>query len=386
MVAEVQEGTPLRVVARRYGVSVPTVRWWTQRASDLPLESVDFSSRRGMAGGAARRVPPQVERAVLELRSSLREKSDLGEYGGVAIRDALEGMVASGQLEVVPEVVPAVATINRILGRHGLLDGRKRIRRDPPPPGWYLPELPDTELDSADFVEGLKIKNGPLVDVLNVVSLHGGLVNSWPDKSKSAERVRASLLEHWKEYGAPGYAQFDNDTCFEGPHQHADVISSVMRMCLACGVTPIFAPPQETGFQAAVESYNGRWQAKVWARYHFDSLEHLKEQSLRYVQACHRRNAQRIEAAPARKVVPQDWQPDLLERPKGRIIYLRRTSQSGTVHMLGQDFEVDATWQHRLVRAEVDLLEEQIRFFALRRREPTQQPLLAEKSYKLKHK
>ena len=37
--------------------------------------------------------------------------------------------------------------------------------------------------------------------------------------------------------------------------------------------------------------------------------------------------------------------------------------------MLGQDFVVNASWQHRLVRAEVDLDHENIRIYGLRRRE-----------------
>ncbi|HSB81708.1 MAG TPA: hypothetical protein VLM91_23255, partial [Candidatus Methylomirabilis sp.] len=36
------------------------------------------------------------------------------------------------------------------------------------------------ELNSFDIVEGLVIRGGPLVEVLNGVSLHGGLVASWP--------------------------------------------------------------------------------------------------------------------------------------------------------------------------------------------------------------
>ena len=38
----------------------------------------------------------------------------------------------------------------------------------------------EAELDSFDIVEGLVIKDGPQVEVLNGVSLHGGLVVSWP--------------------------------------------------------------------------------------------------------------------------------------------------------------------------------------------------------------
>jgi hypothetical protein len=51
--------------------------------------------------------------------------------------------------------------------------------------------------------------------------------------------------------------------------------------------------------------------------------------------------------------------------------------------LLGHRFEVDPLWPHRLVRAEVDLDANRIRFFALRRREPNHQPQLREVSYTL---
>ena len=46
-------------------------------------------------------------------------------------------------------------------------------------------------------------------------------------------------------------------------------------------------------------------------------------------------------------------------------------------------FEVDTAWPNRLVRAEVDLDAGHIRFYALRRRDPSRQPLLREVAYRL---
>jgi hypothetical protein len=44
--------------------------------------------------------------------------------------------------------------------------------------------------------------------------------------------------------------------------------------------------------------------------------------------------------------------------------------------MLGQRLVVDRLWPHRLVRAEVDLDRGVIRFYRLRRRDPSDQPML----------
>jgi hypothetical protein len=79
------------------------------------------------------------------------------------------------------------------------LDGQKRTRRLPPAPGWHLPEVRSKprELDSFDVVEGLVIKGGPPVEVLNGISSHRGLPASWPMQTMvTAKVVVESLIEH----------------------------------------------------------------------------------------------------------------------------------------------------------------------------------------------
>lgn len=314
---------------------------------------------------------------VLRLREELRRESDLGEYGGRAIHHELMAR------QVQP--VPAVCTIYRILERRGALDGRRRVRRRPPPPGWYLRDVAAgrAELDQCDFVEDLRIQGGPLVDVLNAVSLHGGLVASWPLAGFRAQHVVDCLVEHWRAFGTPAYAQFDNDTRFQGPHQHRGAIGRVIRLCLGLGIVPVFVPVAEQGFQAGIESYNGLWQAKVWARFHHESLRALQERSARYVVAHRRRSTPRRESAPARRPFPEPWSLDLQAEPHGRIIFVRRTDAQDRVTLLGDEFTVAGTWPNRLVRCEVVLDENAVRFYALRRRAPDEQPLLGEQPYRL---
>jgi hypothetical protein len=234
-----------------------------------------------------------------------------------------------------------------------------------------------------DVIEGLVIANGPQVEVLTGVSLHGGLVVAWPTAGITAKIVRESLVAHWREWGLPAYVQFDNATVFQGPHQHPDAIGSVIRLCLSLGVMPVFAPPRETGFQAANESFNGHWQAKVWLRFHHASLAALCTQSAKYVAAHRQRTNARRDASPERRPFPQDWVLNLQARPHGTIIFLRRTTEQGQVSCLGRTFAVDPHRPRRLVRCEVALDENVIRFYALRRRVPEQQPLLAQVPYTL---
>ena len=321
---------------------------------------------------------------MLAIRKRLKEHGDLGEYGAEAIRREMTRLGIKR--------VPSVRTIGRILLRRGALDGRQRIRRPPPPPGWYLPDVAtgEAELDSFDIVEGLVIRGGsggktgkhPVgVEVLNGISLHGGLVASWPHGGTvTAKSTMAALLQHWRAFGLPAYVQFDNDRIFAGAHARADTFGRVIRLCLSLGVTPVFAPPRETGFQAAVENYNGRWQAKVWARFEHDALASVTQRSDRFVAAARLRSAARIDAAPARRPFPKSWAVDL-QTLRGRVIFLRRSDASGRVSLLGHTFDVDRTWASRLVRAEVNLDEKRIRFHALRRREPSWQPLLKTHRY-----
>ena len=239
-----------------------------------------------------------------------------------------------------------------------------------------LKELGDVVI--FDIVEGLVIAGGWNVEVLNGMSLHGGLAESWPRASISTKTVVTALIGHWRRFGLPDYAQFDNDTVFFGQHAFPDTVGRVTRLCLSLQVTPVFAPPRETGFQAAIENFNGRWQAAVWNRFHFDSRASLRSQSARFITAHRRQRAARIESAPARWEFPEDWQLNLREFVEGTIVFLRRTDDAGRASLLGRSFDVDRHWSHRLVRAEVDLTTDTIRFHALRRRVPDHHPLLKE--------
>jgi putative transposase len=377
IVQAVRQGESMRAVARRFHVSLATVQRWVERARGQRLDRVAWSGRPRGGRRRANSTDPALEDRIVQLRRYLKEQSDLGEHGAAAIRDEL--------LRQGLQDAPSVRTIGRVLARRGALDGQRRQRRPPPPPGWYLPPLAlgKVEMDCWDVVEGLVIQGGQDVEVLNVISLHGGLVGSWPGSGVTAKGVVAAMLEHWHGWGLPHFAQFDNDTIFQGAHQYPDTFGRVTRLCLQLGVTPVFTAPRETGFQAAIESYNGRWQSRVWNRFHHADLSGLAERSGRFVQAYRQRNASRRDGAPARAPWPAGFKLNLRRPLSGAVIFLRRSDEAGGVSLLGHRWEVSRQWCHRLVRAEVDLTAGEIRFYSLRRRAPSQQPLLGRVAYQV---
>jgi len=302
MVDEVRQGASRRSVAKKFGVSKSQVDRWVMRAGSDRLDRVDWSDQPSGQRTPHNKCSPEVEEQVLAIRKRLKEVSALGEYGAEAIHREMTR-------QQYPEI-PTLRTINYILERRGQFDGKRRVRRRPPPKGWYLPKLADgrAELDSFDIVEGLVIKGGSNVEVLNGISLHGGLVGSWTRSRITAKITVNCLMSHWRAFGFPDYVQFDNDTVFQGP-RHPDALGRVARMAISLGVIPVFTPPRETGFQASIESYNGRWQSKVWSRFHFESREHLRSQSDKYVRAVRQRAATRIEGAPIAGKCPMIGNP-----------------------------------------------------------------------------
>ena len=376
MVMAVRRGVSQREVARRFDATLHTVQRWVARAGHTRLDRVDWRDRAAGVQTSTRRTPRAVERTVLALRRQLREMSALGEYGAAAIQRALCERPTG-------TAIPAERTIARILARHGAVDRTGRVRRPAPPPGWHLPLVARgaAELDAFDVIEDFKLEGGPLLDVLTGISLHGSLPAAWPLASATTTAILSCLQKHWERFGRPHYAQFDNDTRFQGAHQHPDVFGRVTRFCLQLGIIPVFVAPYEFGLQNAIEHFNGLYTAKVWQRFHYATRRALMAQSTRYLTARRARLAQRIAQAPTRPSWPTAWEflPRVL--PAAVVIFIRRTSATGRVSLLGHDWLVDRHWCHRLVRAEVNLRADEIRCSALRRRDPETQPLLATLPY-----
>jgi transposase len=369
-VVAVRRGQSQRAVARRFKVSLAVVQYWLSRAAQQDLKLVDWSDRPPRPQHHPQRTSPAVERRIVAARRQLQH-SALGFVGAATIAQTLAAALG--------RKLPSVRTIGRVLRRQGLLDGRQRLRRPPPPPGWYLPLAASQRvaLDAFDFIEDLALTGGRWLTVLTVRALAGPVCDAWPAAgSGTTAQVVLALQKHWQKHGRPGYAQFDNDLRFLGPTRYPDTLGQVVSLCLQLGVTPVFAPPAEHGLQNLVESFNHLWQAKVWARFHFPHVAAVRRRSAQVINALQHRWASRQEAAPPRKPFPKNWKFNPRARLKGEVILIRRTDAQGRIKVLGHQWLLDPQWSLRLVRAEVDLDAHEVRCYRLRRRAPEAQALL----------
>ena len=368
-------GLSAREIARKVGRDKNTVQKWIRRAGDERLDRVDFSDGRASRVVVANRTDPEVEACILATRRFLREESDLGEYGAAAIRREMERYGC--------DRLPAVSTINEILKRNGCFDGKRRHRRPAPPPVWYLPDVRDglAEIDYCDFIEDLRLP-GELgfVHAQNLISQWGSLANSWVMPRMTSQEVARNLLSHWKIAGRPDYVQFDNGPIFCGPPKQ-DQLGLVIRMSLELGLTVVFTIPRRMGPQAKIERFNRAWKDGIWKRWHFESWNDLRARVSAFISSYRDKRAASIAQAPSRTVVPADWQPTFPEKVTGKIIFLRITNNLGEAFLLGRKFLVDEGKPNRQMRCEVDLTNDLISFYYIRRSEPMSQQLIATVKY-----
>lgn len=358
MVAAVRRGASLRTVARRAHCSVRTVWRWVERARGRRLDRVDWADRPRGRAVPVNRTPRRLEQRLVRLRRWLALHDPLGYVGPEAIRRALLAADVAA---------PSARTIARILQRAGVTPQQRR-RHPPPPPGWYLPEVAAgrAELDQLDVVEGLHLRDRGPVEALTGISLWGKLALAEPTLAGwRSETISTVLTAHWRQWGAPSYLQMDNDTRFAGSSRAVRRLGRLIRFCLLEGVVPVFAPPRETGFQAAVESFNGLWQAKVWQRFRHRDLRQLRDRNRAFLKAHHG--------------LPRPEHPERSPSPRppaSHVIFLRRTDGRGRIRLLGTEVTVNPHWPHRLVRAALDVAQQTLCVYALRRREPSHQPRL----------
>jgi hypothetical protein len=180
-------------------------------------------------------MPTHIVQAVLAIRQTLEEaatpQTRYGLIGARAIWARLK------ELGVSP--LPSEPTIQRILAQHHLthpLGVSASSAYYPWPRAWGVNAIFATDIIPKHVRGGAERENFHTIDhTSHAVCLTQHL-------NKTSRTSCAHVLQSWTTLGLPALHQFDNEGPFYGGHTHPHILGQVVRLCLFCGVEPLFTP------------------------------------------------------------------------------------------------------------------------------------------------
>ena len=276
-----------------------------------------------------------------------------------------------GQLdELKCQPIPSLPTIQRILRAGGLthpMGAGEAKAYYPWPVAWDVNVIQASDIITRHVRGGLAIENFHTIDHYS----HAIWLSQYPN-STSATSCQF-LLENWAHLGLPRFHQFDNEGCFSGGHTHPRVIGQVIRLCLFCGIEPLFTPCYDPRRNYQIETFHSLWLQLFWKRHQFRDLAHVQRltPAFRAWYYAHYRppaldgctpdqmlnNVQRsLLAADLRALIPTGRLPITA----GRVHFMRKVTGDGLIHLLNEPWPVDRKLAGEYVRATLDLTQQRL--------------------------
>lgn len=215
------QGVSVTEIARRLGRSRQWVYKWIGRSS---TGKCDWSlSQSNVPHSIANKTHEDIETAVVRTRKAL-DSHPHKESGAYPIIHELR------RQGIEP---PSVATINRIIRKHGLTRSKPAYEKS----GIDYPEGP-LNMQLMDLIGPRFLRGGNRFYLLNIISNDTRHAGVFPILSKSADDITRSVVSFWKSYSVPDFLKLDNELSFKGSNRHPRGLGLLMRTALDLNVTP----------------------------------------------------------------------------------------------------------------------------------------------------
>jgi putative transposase len=333
-------------------------KWWAVYQHD---PTSDLADRSRAPHTSPVQVPAELARAVVRIRKTLEAaKTAATQYSPIGNR------TIAGQLDVLGfERIPSLSSIQRILQAEGLTHplGAGEVKAYYPwPLAWDVNVIQATDIITRHVRGGLAVENFHTIDHYSQAVWLGQYAD------QTAATTRQFLLENWAHLGLPRFHQFDNEGAFCGGHTHPRVIGQVVRLCLFCGVEPIFTPFYDARRNYQIETFHSLWLRFFWSRHQFRDLAHVRRLTPGFRHWWHahyrppaldgltpdqvRQGVRLRSFTPTlQRLVPADRLPITA----GRIHFMRKVTGDGLIHLLNVPWPVDRQLAGEYVRATVNL-------------------------------
>jgi len=341
-------------------------KWWREYQERPDTQLADHSRA---PHHSPHRLSPQVERMIVCIRRA-REAGRTPEtrYGLIGQRTVQADLK---RLQVEP--LPSLAAIQRVLAKSGLthpLGAATDTAYYPWLAAWASNAIHATDIITRHLCGGLEIQNFHTLDHFS----HAVHLSQMLDKTSLT--ICTHLLETWADLGLPFIQQFDNEGAFCGGHTHARVIGRVGRLCLFCGIEPLFIPEYEPKRNHLVETFHSVWLASFWSRCVFRNLAHVQAEAPTFVDHYHRDYRPPSLAGKTPAQMRRGFKPFRFTRPlrevipdgrlpitAGRIHVIRKVDCQGTRSFLNESWCMGKQWMGEYVWAMIDTLEQSVTFW-----------------------
>ena len=331
-------------------------KWW---AEYLRNPRIDFADRSRVPQTLPHQTPDAVVQAVVSVRQRLEAAATPETRYGLIGPRAIQG-----QLERLHVTPPSTATIQRILQAHDLthpIGAGNDSAYYPWLAAWTINTIHATDIITQHIRGGEEIQNFHTIDHYS----HAAYLSQHTDKTSAT--TAAHLVATWSNLGLPQIQQLDNEGAFCGGHTHPRVIGQVVRLCLFCGIEPLFTPFYEAKRNYQIESFHSLWDASFWSRQEFRDCRHVQTEIPlfeRWYHSVYRPPAlQGKTPNQMRRGVPIVCLDPILRRliPAGRlpitagwIHFMRKVETTGEIELLNETWLVGQKWIGEYVLATID--------------------------------
>jgi len=345
-------------ICRDLGRSLPWFdKWWAVYRRN---PQTDFLDQSRAPRTSPQRLPLPVEQAVVAARQALEAaatpQTRYGLIGHRAVQNHLH------ELGVHP--LPSLATIQRLLARHGLTHPLSSVREGAPYP-WLVVEEPNA-IHATDIITR-HLQGGQEIQHFHTIDHYSHAVALSQHLDKTSATACAHLRQTWAVLGLPWIVQLDNEAAFCGGHTHARVLGQVLRLCLFCGIEVLFTPLYDPQRNYHIETFHSLWRQAFWSRYRFANLAHVQAEVPLFLHWYHHHyHPPALHGRTPAQVHPRRPQPSLtpaLQRllPAGRIPLtagychvMRRVDGAGNIALLNETWPVGKHWVGEYVRATIN--------------------------------
>lgn len=340
-------------------------KWWAEFRRN---PHTDFADRPRAPENSPQQTPQAVVHAILSIRQTLEAAATPEtRYGLVGAR------AIQGQLERLRIDPPSLATIQRILQVAGLthpVGAGQDSAYYPWPEAWAVNAIHATDIITRHVHGGEAIQNFHTIDHYS----HMAFLSQHPDKTSATSS--SHLLATWSQLGLPQIQQLDNEGAFCGGHTHPHVLGRVIRLCLFCGIEPLFTPFYEPKRNYQIETFHSLWDHAFWSRQQFRDRAHVQAEIPlfeKWYHTVYQPPALRgkTPAQMRRGLAVPHLTPELqhlipagrLPLIGGRLHFMRRVDTAGAIELLNEPWTIGAKWIGEYVRATINTTEQCVTFW-----------------------